>query len=148
MLSGSAKAIVKATTPILEEKGISIASRMYEILFHRHPELQALFANTHQEQPTILAQAIIVYCQNIENLDSFTQAIALTKAVDKISSAHVKAQVKAEHYPLVGEALLQAMQELLGAEATPEVLAGWQEAYEYLATLLIRVESEKYAKLT
>ncbi len=145
-LSHNAKAIIKATTPFLEEKGIAVARRMYEILFERHPELKQLFANTHHDQPTVLAQAIIVYCNNIDSLDSFTQAIALTKAVDKISTAHVNAHVKPEHYPLVGAALLQAIQDILGDAATPEILAGWQEAYTHLASILVRAETEKYAK--
>jgi nitric oxide dioxygenase len=87
-----------------------------------------------------------VYCKNIDNLDSFTQAIALTKAVDKISTAHVNAHVKPEHYPLVGAALLQAIQDVLGEVVTPEILSGWKEAYEHLASILVRAETEKYEK--
>ncbi|ALG67126.1 globin domain-containing protein [Beggiatoa leptomitoformis] len=141
MLSENAKAIVKATTPVLREKAVEIATRMYDILFTQHPELKLLFVNAPQAQPTVLAQAIIAYCNNIDNLG------ALTGAIGKITDKHVVTQVKAEHYPLVGAALLQAIRDVLGSAATPEIINGWAEAYQFLADVLIKIEQEKYAKL-
>ncbi|EIJ42158.1 hemoglobin-like flavoprotein [Beggiatoa alba B18LD] len=142
MLSEKAKNIVKATTPIIEEKGIEIAQRMYDILFMQHPELKKLFANAPKTQPAILAQAILAYCNNIDKLD------VLTAAIEEITNKHVATQVKAEHYPLVGNAILQAIQDVVGSAATPEVLEGWAEAYQFLADVLIQIEAKKYASLS
>ena len=53
--------------------------------------------------------------------------------------------LKPEHYPLVAEALLPAIREVLGAEvATDEVLAAWGEAYWMLADILIAAEAQAY----
>jgi hemoglobin-like flavoprotein len=60
---------------------------------------------------------------------------------------HVDTGVKAEHYPLVAEALLPAIRDVLGAAATDEVLAAWGEAYWFLADILIGKETAAYAEL-
>jgi len=53
---------------------------------------------------------------------------------------HVSFDVQPEHYTIVGECLLQAMRDILGEAATEDVMAGWKEAYEFLAELLIGIE--------
>ena len=58
---------------------------------------------------------------------------------------HVETGVKAEHYPLVAEALLPAIRDVVGADvATDEVLAAWGEAYWMLADILIAAEAQAY----
>ena len=57
---------------------------------------------------------------------------------------HVDTGVKAEHYPLVAEALLPAIRDVLGEAATDAVLDAWGEAYWFLAKILIAAEAEEY----
>ncbi len=45
-----------------------------------------------------------------------------------------------EHYAIVGECLLAAMKDVLGDAADDDVMAGWKEAYGFLADLLIGIE--------
>jgi nitric oxide dioxygenase len=52
--------------------------------------------------------------------------------------------VIAEQYPVIGECLLAAMQDVLGDAATPEVMAAWTEAYNSLAGIFIEREKEIY----
>ncbi len=40
-----------------------------------------------------------------------------------------------EHYPVVAEALLGAISEVLGEAATPAILGAWGEAYWFLADI-------------
>lgn len=134
MLTEATKAIVKATTPVIKEHGEQITARMYELLFSKYPALKELFAKAPQGQPQVLARSIIAYCDNIDNLD------ALTGALDKIAHKHVAVGVTAAHYPLVGECLLQAIQDVLGAAVTPEIMAGWKESFFFLADVLIQRE--------
>jgi hemoglobin-like flavoprotein len=54
--------------------------------------------------------------------------------------------VKAEHYPLVANALLPAIRDVLGDAATDEVLGAWGEAYWALADILIGKEEVLYAE--
>jgi len=141
--SAQAREIVKATAPALEKYGVEITTAMYARLF-QNPDVKAMFDQAAQEsgeQPKRLAGAILAYAKNIDKLEN------LGAAVQRMVARHVDTGVKAEHYPLVAEALLPAIRDVLGAEvATDEVLAAWGEAYWMLADILIAAEAEEYAK--
>jgi len=140
--SARAKEIVKATAPVIEARGVEITTAMYARLFQR-AEIAAMFDRAAQEsgeQPRRLAGAILAYARNIDKLEN------LTAPVQRMMARHVETGVKAEHYPIVAEALLPAIREVLGAEvATDEVLTAWGEAYWMLADILISGEQQAYA---
>ncbi|EQB07907.1 globin domain-containing protein [Novosphingobium lindaniclasticum] len=142
-LSEQTIAIIKATAPALQQHGVEITTRMYARLFENE-DVRAMFDQAAQdsgEQPRRLAAAILGYAQNVDKLQNLTGAVA------RMVQRHVDTGVKAEHYPLVAEALLPAIREVLGEEAaTDEVLAAWGEAYWFLADILIGKEAEAYAE--
>lgn len=142
-LSAQTIAIVTATVPALQQNGFAIVQEMYARMF-RNPEIRDLFNQSHHgvsdAQPRALTGAILAYAANIENL------AALAPAVERIAQKHVGLQILPAHYPHVGEALLGAISEVLGAAATPEVLAAWGEAYWFLADILIAREKRIYAE--
>ena len=142
VLSAEVKAIVNATAPALQQHGVAITTRMYERLF-ADPAVQAMFDEAAQEsgeQPRRLAAAILAYAQNIDKLE------ALTAPVMRMAARHVETGVKPEHYPLVAEALLPAIRDVLGEAATDEVLSAWGEAYWALADILIGKEAALYSQ--
>lgn len=59
---------------------------------------------------------------------------------------HASVGIKAEHYPIVGRHLLNAIKEVLGDAAAPELIAAWAEAYGELADALISAEKALYEK--
>ena len=130
---------VKATIPVLREHGLAITTRMYDVLFDKYPETKALFRNAPKNQPKVLAAAVAAYARHIDNLDG------LKDAVERMAAAHVRANVQPEHYPMVGDAILTAMRDVLGEAATPEILEAWKEAYFFLADVLIDREKALYA---
>ncbi len=134
-------AIIKATAPVLKEKGEAITTAMYKILFERHPELKELFKDAEPDQYKKLAQAVYAYAANIDNLG------ALGKGIETIAQAHVKTKIKPEHYPLVGGALLSAIEEVLGEAASEDIMNAWKEAYFFLADVLIKREEQLYAEV-
>jgi len=141
-LSAETNAIVKSTAPALQQHGLAITTRMYERLF-TDPDVKAMFDQAAQEsgeQPKRLAGAILAYAQNIDKLE------ALTAPVMRMAARHVETGVKAEHYPLVANALLPAIRDVLGDAATDEVLGAWGEAYWALADILIGKEEVLYAE--
>lgn len=141
-MSAETKAIVKSTAPALQQHGLAITTRMYERLF-TDPDVKAMFDQAAQEsgeQPKRLAGAILAYAQNIDKLE------ALTAPVMRMAARHVETGVKAEHYPLVANALLPAIRDVLGDAATDEVLGAWGEAYWALADILIGKEEVLYAE--
>jgi len=139
-LSPSTVETVKATVPVLREHGEAITVRMYEILFDTYPETKDLFTGAPEDQPKILAAAVAAYAVNIDNLG------ALTDAVGRMSAAHVRTNVKPEHYPMVGESLVGALKDVLGDAATPAVIEAWTEAYFFLGDILIAKEKEMYGE--
>lgn len=141
--SEQARTIVKATAPAIEKHGVEITTAMYKRLF-QNEDVKAMFDQAAQEsgeQPRRLAGAILAYAKNIDKLEN------LGPAVHRMVARHVETGVRAEHYPLVAQALLPAIRDVLGAEvATDEVLGAWGEAYWMLADILIAAEAEAYAE--
>ena len=135
MLSQKTKDIVKATAPVLQDKGVEITTRMYARMAEEQPKLKALFANTRDGQADRLAAAVLAYAQNIEKLE------ALGPSIEAIAKKHVNAKVLPEHYPIVGQLLLAAMQDVLGGAINNEILEAWNEAYFYLADIFIEKEA-------
>ncbi len=132
-------AIIKSTAPVIKEHGEAITSAMYKHLFAAHPEAEALFKDATPDQYKKLAAMVYAYAENIDNLP------ALEKGVDKVANIHVNTEVKPEHYPWVGEAILAAIKEVLGENATDEILEAWKEAFFFLADVFISKEQAIYA---
>lgn len=133
--------IVKSTAPILKQQGQKITTRMYEIMFDKYPEVKAQFdmsAQANGTQPAKLANAVYSYATHIDDLE------ALKAMVDKIAHRHVATSVFPEQYPIVGECLLQAIQDVLGDAATETVVTAWREAYQILADVFIDRERQIY----
>lgn len=141
MLSNQTIALVKATVPALQQHGEQITRHFYKKLFSEHPQLSAYFNQAHQaagSQPRALANAVLAYAAHIDRLD------ALKDALPAIIQKHVALDIRPEHYPLVGGCLLSAIQDVLGAAATPEIIQAWAEAYGQLADILITAEEAVY----
>ena len=142
MLSAQTISIVKSTAPILQEHGETLTRHFYKRMFSHNPEVAPFFNPANQAaglQQKALAGAICAYAANIDNLE------VLGGAVELIAQKHASLQVKAEHYPIVGENLLASIREVLGEGATDEVINAWAEAYGFLANILIGRENQIYA---
>ena len=137
--------IVKATAPVIKEHGQAITQRMYEIAFAARPDARHLFTTTWmvnseegRKQAGRLAGAVYAYAQNIDQLEK------IAGPVEHIANRHVDTQILPETYPVIGQCLLAAIKEVLGEEATPEILSAWEEAYNALADVFIEREKEIY----
>ena len=145
MLSDHTKAIIKSTAPVLQKHGREITARMYQIAFTARPEFKRFFENTWMKypvdggpQPARLAEAVCAYAQNIDKLE------ALKGPLEHIAHKHTNTRVIAEQYPVIGACLLQAIKDVLGDAASPEIMAAWGDAYNFLADILINREKEIY----
>lgn len=142
MLDAKTKKIVKSTAPILAEKGLDITMRMYDIMFTNHPEVKKLFNMANQKpngQPLTLAKAVHAYAANIDQLET------LTDAVELMAHKHVSLGVKPGHYPIVGQSILQAIDEVLSPGK--EILNAWGKAFNFLADILIDRETQLYKEM-
>lgn len=133
--------IVKSTAPILQEHGETLTRHFYKRMLERNPEVAPFFNPANQAQGTqqkALAGAICAYAANIDQLE------VLGDAVELIAQKHASLQIKAEHYPIVGDNLLASIKEVLGDGATDDVINAWSEAYGFLADILIGRETQIY----
>ncbi|MDG5789739.1 NO-inducible flavohemoprotein [Evansella sp. AB-P1] len=133
--------IIKSTVPVLAEHGEAITKRFYEMMFKNHPELLNIFNHANQKQgkqPKALANTIYAAAQYIDNLE------AILPVVKQIAHKHRSLEIKAEHYPIVGEHLLLAIKDVLGDAATDEIIDAWGRAYGIIADVFIQVEREMY----
>ena len=141
MLSENTRTIVKSTVPVLEEHGVAITTVFYKRLFEAHPELLNIFNHANQaqgRQQTALAKSVYAAAVHIDNLEEILPAVV------QIAHKHVSLGVKPEHYPIVGEHLLNAMKEVLGDAATDEIIDAWAQAYGVIADAFISVEQDMY----
>ncbi|TKA66669.1 hypothetical protein B0A55_09027 [Friedmanniomyces simplex] len=134
--------IIRSTAPILKDHGEAITRRFYADLLTENPSLNEVFNQANQKsnhQAAALAGALYAYATNINDLG------ALTPAVTKICHKHASLNIQPEQYEVVGEYLLKAMGNVLGAALTPKILEAWTVAYWQLANLMIGQEAQLLA---
>jgi nitric oxide dioxygenase len=139
-LSQETIAAIKETIPLVNQEAENVTTRMYEILFSKYPETKPMFDNAAKDQHKKLAGAIAAFAGNIDNL------AVLGAAVEKMAQSHVMTQVKPMHYPMVADALITAMGDVLGEAFTDARKNAWVEAYTFLANILMQREQELYAQ--
>lgn len=139
MLDRKTKDIVKATAPVLADRGLEVTLRMYELMFSQSPEVLPLFNRANQKpggQPLALARSVQAYAANIDNLE------ALTGMIELVANKHASLGVLPEHYGIVGRHLIQALKDVLNITAEQE--EAWGKAYQFLADIFIDAESKLY----
>lgn len=140
-LSSKTIEIIKSTGGIVVANAPEISIKMFEILFSRYPDIEKLFAFQSRDQYMVLAESLSNFIVNIEKIDK------LTPALDTIAVVHVEHNIYPEHYPLVGMALMSAMEDILKDTATLEFVDAWREAYKYLSDILIEMEEKMYKEI-
>lgn len=144
MLTEQEKDIIKQTVPLLKEKGTEITSIFYPKMFKAHPELLNMFNQTNQKrgmQSSALAQAVMAAAVNIDNLS------VIKPVIMPVAYKHCALQVYAEHYPIVGENFLKAIQDVTGLEEHDPVIQAWAKAYGVIADVFIQIEKEIYDQM-
>ncbi|HDC3465939.1 TPA: nitric oxide dioxygenase [Staphylococcus aureus] len=144
MLTEQEKDIIKQTVPLLKERGTEITSIFYPKMFKAHPELLNMFNQTNQKrgmQSSALAQAVMAAAVNIDNLS------VIKPVIMPVAYKHCALQVYAEHYPIVGENLLKAIQDVTGLEEHDPVIQAWAKAYGVIADVFIQIEKEIYDQM-
>lgn len=135
--------IIKATAPIVAARARDITRTFYPLMFRNNPEVLQFFNRTNQvggAQPTALANAVIAYASNIDQLGNLQQA------VDVIAHKHCGLGVLPEHYCIVEKNLMLAIGTVLGDTVTPAIANAWNEAVHSLSCILIEREEQLYSQ--
>jgi len=117
--------------PISEQAAELFYGRLFEVA----PTVRAMFPDDMTEQRKKLMATLAVVVNGLTNLE------AVLPAASALAKRHVGYGAKAEHYPVVGGALLWTLEKGLGDAWTPEVAAAWTAAYGTLSDYMI---SEAY----
>jgi serine/threonine protein kinase/pimeloyl-ACP methyl ester carboxylesterase len=107
------------------------SNRIYERMFERHPHLRPLFPADLEAQQRKLFGALQVAIDNLRRPDR------LVPLLEDLGKRHAPFGVKPEHFDMLGEALLTAVEDFdpLLDDATR---VRWRAAYEDLAAVMIR----------
>jgi hemoglobin-like flavoprotein len=119
--------------PISDQAAVIFYDRLFEIA----PQVKAMFPSDLTEQRKKLMSTLAVVVNGLSNLES------VLPAASALAIRHVSYGAKAEHYPVVGSALLWTLEKGLGEAWTPEVAAAWTAAYGTLSGYMI---SEAYGR--
>lgn len=135
-LSDTTLNIISSSAELITSNDVKISKRMYEVLFSKFPKIKKLFSNAPEDQYMRLAEALSIYAVNIKKIEILKPALAV------IVKRHATVNIKEHHYPMVGIALMQAIEDVLGEKATIEILDAWREAYQFLAHILMNMDKE------
>jgi hemoglobin-like flavoprotein len=109
----------------------------YDRLFDIAPKVRAMFPTDMTEQRQKLMATLAVVVGGLGNLES------ILPAASALAKRHVSYGAKAEHYPVVGAALLWTLEKGLGEGWTADVADAWAAAYGTLSGFMI---SEAYGR--
>jgi hemoglobin-like flavoprotein len=117
--------------PIADQAAVIFYDRLFEVA----PQVKAMFPADMTEQRKKLMATLSVVVNGLGNLET------ILPAASALATRHVSYGAKAEHYPVVGAALLWTLEKGLGDAWTPEVADAWTAAYGTLSGFMI---SEAY----
>ena len=113
--------------PIADQAAILFYDRLFEIA----PQVKAMFPADMTEQRKKLIGMLAAVVNGLGDLPS------ILPAASALAKRHIAYGAKAEHYPVVGAALLWTLEKGLGADWTPDVAEAWTAAYGTLSGFMI-----------
>jgi hemoglobin-like flavoprotein len=119
--------------PISETAAVLFYDRLFEIT----PQVKAMFPADMTEQRRKLMTMLAAVVNGLGDLNS------ILPAASALAKRHVGYGAKAEHYPVVGAALLWTLEKGLGDGWTPDIAEAWTTAYGTLSGYMI---SEAYGR--
>ena len=116
----------------VRHNAVSFSASFYDKLFTYHPELKPLFAKTDlaaQEKKLIVSLAVIV--ENLRNPEE------LSMALKSLGAYHQQVGTIKEHYPYVGQALVETFAEYLGNKWDRNTHKAWLDDYSSIAEIML-----------
>ena len=107
------------------------AAMFYDRLFEIAPAVKGMFPSDMREQQRKLMATLAIVVNGLSSLEM------ILPAASSLATRHVAYGAKAEHYPVVGEALLWTLEKGLGSAWTPDVADAWRAAYVSLSEFMI-----------
>jgi NAD(P)H-flavin reductase/hemoglobin-like flavoprotein len=122
---------LKASWSQVARHGDAVPGFFYAWLFTANPHLREFFPMSMASQRDRLVAALGKVVSRVDELAS------VVPFVEALGRNHRRFDIKPDHYPAVGEALLATLAHFLEPIWTPELADDWTAAYETLATVMI-----------
>lgn len=125
-------ALLRESFRLLRPEEQAASERFYERLFEIAPEVRPMFPADMSEQGMKFMSTLGVI------LDHLDRPQELEPYLDNLAKGHAAYGVRPEHFPPMGQALIETMRETLGERFPEGADAAWRAAYEELATEMVR----------
>lgn len=104
----------------------TFAKVFYDKVFKLAPFVKHLFKSNMADQGRLLTHMLggIVY--------SLSRPEHLKKGLMKLGQSHVQYGVKEEYYPVVKQAMMETIEEVMGENGTPQCLKAWNAALDFV----------------
>jgi hemoglobin-like flavoprotein len=131
MLTDHQRTLVRESWTQAAPHASAVSTAFYERLFARDPSSRALFARTDMaSQQAKLVHMLDAAIAQLDNLDG------LAPVVEALGRRHLGYGVRDAQYVAVGEALLFALEHVLGPAFTPATHDAWAVTYRLLAGIM------------
>ncbi len=108
----------------IEPKSDLIARAFYQRLLSKHPDLAVMFANTDMSR--LGKQLVATFAWAVRHRDD---PASLQERLRQLGMRHKLLGVSPEHFDLVGECFLAALESELGADFSEALRHAWVQAY-------------------
>lgn len=130
LLSEHQVELVQSSFDLLLSLGDPAIVRFYEKLFTAEPDLREMFSPEIDRQARKFLQSLKLI---VTSLSSTERAAPV---LQRLGDRHRGYGVKPDHYDVVGEVLIDTLDELLGDAGTDEVLDAWRSAFRLISSIM------------
>ncbi|MFB6440567.1 globin domain-containing protein [Streptomyces sp. NPDC056411] len=123
--------LIRRTMAEIEPVADKVTSYFYALLFVQHPDLRALFPASMDTQRDRLFKALLTAAQHVDDAEVLGAYLA------NLGRGHRKYGTQPDHYPAVGECLLNALARYATTAWSPETEAAWVRAYTAISQIMI-----------
>jgi hemoglobin-like flavoprotein len=117
---------------LIAPRGDQLMDTFYARLFTAAPAVRPLFAGTDlRRQKAMLLGTLVLLRKSLRNLD------AVVPKLRDLGARHVAYGAVPEHYPVVGQVLIDAMAEIAGDAWQPEYGRAWAAAFDLVAGAML-----------
>ncbi len=123
--------LVRRTMAAIGSVADKVTSYFYALLFVRHPDLRPLFPPAMDAQRDRLLKALLTAAEHIDDTP------VLVGYLQNLGRGHRKYGTRPEHYPAVGECLIEALAKYAESVWEPETEAAWVRTYTTISQVMI-----------
>ena len=126
---------------LVAPRGDELIEDFYQRLFAAAPAVRPLFPDDMTRQRAMLLSALVLLRKSLRDLDRIVPTLR------SLGARHVAYGAKPEHYPLVGQVLIQSMAAIAGDAWLPAYEQAWGAAFMIVAGVMIEGAEAAEAEL-